>query len=86
MPVRALTVVNAKLLNRRIANGRYRWNEDGELEKRCAQCHEYWPADGEFFFTGRHYPDGLHCYCKACYIERRWPDGRTGTLHETAPA
>lgn len=58
-----------------IANGTFRI-EDGELAKRCAKCREYWPADREFFYPAYHVPHGLHAYCKACYLEKRWPEGR----------
>lgn len=44
---------------------------DGELERYCSICHEWWPADQEFFY---HWvdKDGLlhfHSWCKACYQE-----------------
>lgn len=56
-----------------LANGRYQFDEDGELEKRCSHCQEYWPADTEFFFASAHstHRDGLHCMCKACVIQSR---------------
>ena len=37
------------------------------LEKLCARCHEFWPADTEFFHRKG---TGLHSYCKACVTER----------------
>jgi hypothetical protein len=43
------------------------------LEKLCAKCDEWWPADREFFFDD---PEGVHrlfyC-CKACYREHLDP-------------
>jgi hypothetical protein len=43
------------------------------LEKHCAKCSEWWPADREFFFGD---PEGVHrlfyC-CKACYREHLDP-------------
>lgn len=46
-------------------------------EIQCAQCKEFWPADGDFFFLSRGAP---HSWCKACYQahptivarKRRW--------------
>lgn len=81
--IRAIDHVRPALLQRRLTNGGYRFDELGELEKRCAACREYWPADNEFFHTGPGYDDRLHCYCKACYIERRRPE-RHGTPHHQA--
>jgi hypothetical protein len=66
-----------------LASGRYRYDEDGELEKRCSICREYWPADTEFFYQSTS-TDGLHTYCKACYYEHRWPSGRPSAV-ETSP-
>ena len=46
-----------------------RKDADGELERQCTQCGEWWPADKEFFYpNGKH---GLHTQCKACYLERK---------------
>lgn len=44
---------------------RYRETELG-IEARCSKCGEFWPADGEFFFTckGR-----VHSWCKDCYLQ-----------------
>lgn len=41
------------------------------LERRCSMCAEFWPADTEFFWSTPKSPSGLHCWCKACYTERR---------------
>jgi hypothetical protein len=45
-------------------------------EKQCARCKEWWPADTEFFYRKG---DGLHSYCRACFLERR------GELRAGAP-
>lgn len=57
-------------LERRLKDGRYR-QSDGQLEKRCCACKEYWPADTEFFYRHRGGADGLRDYCKACQGEVR---------------
>ena len=31
----------------------------------CSRCKDFWPADGEFFYTAR---GKLHPWCKACYL------------------
>jgi hypothetical protein len=46
----------------------YRLNEDGETEKQCTICDEWWYADDEFFETKR---GGLTTHCKACGVEMR---------------
>ncbi len=50
-----------------------RLDEDGELERHCSKCGEWWPADREFFFgyTDQKGKEHLHDWCKACYLERR---------------
>lgn len=80
MLVRAIVVCPPALLALRLRSGVYRRDENGELEKRCSRCREYWPADNEFFHAGAAYDDGLHCQCKACFIERRRRE-RRGTPH-----
>lgn len=35
-------------------------------EQQCTKCCEFWPADGEFFYSNR---KGLYSYCKACYFD-----------------
>ncbi len=47
------------------------FNEDGEKERYCAGCDEWWPADKEFFFTSGHGPRQLASQCKACYLEKK---------------
>ncbi|SAI74603.1 Uncharacterised protein [Bordetella ansorpii] len=37
-------------------------------EAQCARCQEFWPADGDFFYTSN---GKLHSWCKACYDARR---------------
>jgi hypothetical protein len=43
---------------------------DAELGpvKRCPKCHEWWPADREFFYAG-HTKSGLQSWCIACWSE-----------------
>lgn len=41
---------------------------DGLQEKRCGHCHEWFPADTEFFYS---YTKGLLSWCKACFNEAR---------------
>lgn len=64
-----------KHLERGLASGKYRIELDG-LQKQCCRCHDYWPADSEFFYTDKKGSDGLFGFCKACYIEKRFPNGR----------
>lgn len=59
-----------------------RINEDGERERQCAKCLEWWPADTEFFYsTGRKARPKLHSYCKACYLE--WKAARRAICRVT---
>jgi len=44
-------------------------DEDGELERQCSHCHEWWPADSEFFYGSKR--NGLHSWCKACVLEAK---------------
>lgn len=71
-----------KLLQLRLANGGYRY-DGGQLEKRCSRCHDYWPADAEFFYQSKGQSDGLHIYCKACY--REWKNNRTQDIKARDP-
>lgn len=63
-----------KLLALRLKSGAYKY-EDGELFKRCSRCRDHWPADSEFFYSTKG-SDGLNDWCKACYHENRYPNGR----------
>lgn len=54
------------LLAMRLQTGKYRHDAELGLEKRCATCGDYYPADTEFFFAGSD-GDGLHCSCKDCH-------------------
>lgn len=65
---------SVKILALRLKSGIYKMEPDG-LYKRCARCKDYWPADSEFFYAAQS-PDGLNSWCKACYIENRYPQGR----------
>ena len=51
-------------------NKNYRLDEDGEPEKRCSKCGEWWPADNEFFPKRDGSRGGLYSWCKACCLER----------------
>lgn len=44
---------------------------DGEREKLCTRCNEWWPADEEFFYKDPTGAAGLFYCCKACYAEWR---------------
>ena len=59
------------LLQRRLKHGTYKYDIDG-LQKYCARCQEYWPADSEFFFCNKNEGDGLMPWCKVCYDEYRY--------------
>lgn len=65
---------SALLYSKRIKSGLYK-EEDGQLLKRCSRCKEHWPADTEFFYSVKK-GDGLNEWCKACYQEWRYPNGR----------
>ena len=55
-------------LVRGLASGLYRYDEVGELKRKCSCCGDYWPADAEFFFRNpQRSSDGLHGWCKACH-------------------
>lgn len=49
---------------------RYQKDENGNLEKQCYRCQDFWPADTEFF-TQQLNVDGLSGLCKACQAEKR---------------
>ena len=66
------------LVAKRLRSGKCILSEAG-LEKLCAKCASYWPMDTEFWFPVRSASDGLHNWCRACYVAQRWPDGRTAS-------
>lgn len=68
--IRAIDHCNPELLEARIGSGKYRRDPILGLEKRCAACREYFPADSEFFFAGSD-GDHLHCFCKDCHTQSR---------------
>lgn len=74
--VRPPVDLDEKTLARWLKRGIYRISEVGEVERQCQHCKEYFPPDSEFFYMNKTAPDGLHRWCKACYIECRWPNGR----------
>ena len=57
-------------LQPRAANrgAKLRNTEEGP-EKLCTRCGEWWPADGEFFYSDPDGVAGLFYCCKACYQE-----------------
>lgn len=46
-------------------------------EKLCSRCEEWWPADGEFFWSDKNGLLGLFYCCKACYYDMDKRPGRT---------
>lgn len=46
-------------------------------EKFCKRCSEWWPADGEFWWTAKGGVLGLFYCCKACYYDMDKRPGRT---------
>ncbi|RZI62361.1 MAG: hypothetical protein EOP37_03395 [Rubrivivax sp.] len=54
------------------------------VEKFCAKCDTWWPADVDFFFSDASSPDGLFYCCKACY--REWQARTTGRTRRPTPA
>jgi len=69
-PAICYAIPSVRSLERGTKEGRYR-QSDGQLEKRCRGCNEYWPADTEFFYRDRGGGDGLQSYCKACQNEAK---------------
>lgn len=69
-------------MNKRPAD---RVNEDGEMERYCSKCREWWPADSEFFYTtGKAGSGKLMDWCKACYKDWRNPRRRKNMREELA--
>lgn len=54
------------VIARGVADGRFRMTRHG-LEKRCSVCHDFWPADTEFFYEQR---QTLSSQCRACHAEK----------------
>ena len=61
-----------------------RTNDDGALEQQCSRCQEWWPADLEFFYSAGH--GKLMAMCKACYLENRYPGGRSAKQYRAREA
>lgn len=61
--------VYVKLIQAGLRSGLYRYNDDGDLEKFCDDCCEYWPADDEFFQSCAQAIDGISKSCRACCAE-----------------
>jgi RNase P subunit RPR2 len=82
-PAELLVYANpsAETLAMRLRSGIYRYEAEG-LYKRCGHCKEYWPADSEFFYCQSQQRDGLMCWCKACYVDTRYPQGRSKKQQE----
>lgn len=68
-------LIDRRLLLKRLREGTMQRTDAG-LVKRCPRCGEYWPFDTEFFFANGGKTDGLYAWCRACYVEYRWPTGR----------
>ena len=87
------TIIYAKttpeITAKRFKRGIYKIIE-GVLHKRCSRCKpdgadgEYFPADSEFFYATKSKTDGLSDWCKACYQEWRYPNGRA-SKHDPKP-
>ena len=51
---------------------RLRYNPDyDQIERQCTRCHEWWPADKEFFYAQATGLFGLESSCKACKEDYR---------------
>jgi len=46
-----------------------RQDADGEVERRCPRCGEWWPATTEFFRYRARSGVPLVSYCRACEVE-----------------
>jgi len=60
----------AQRVQQALASGRYRIEPDG-LYKQCNVCHDWWPADTEFFAQDKNSHSGMNNYCRACRMDRR---------------
>lgn len=65
-------ILPARLFALRLRSGKFLWSDAG-LEKRCPRCKEYWPYDTEFYYSSSCKSDGLMDWCRACYMEWRYP-------------
>lgn len=63
-----------KEMSNRLKSGIYVLTEIG-LQQSCSRCKELWPADTEFFFASLN--SGINRWCRACYMEWRYPEGTT---------
>lgn len=69
-------IFSERLFKIRMKSGVFRFI-DNLLHKRCSRCRDYFPADTEFFYAATGEKDGLCNWCKACYQEWRYPNGRS---------
>lgn len=51
-------------------NPKLRCSDEGELEKFCRQCQEWWPATDEFFYRSAR-SGNFRSPCKACIADHR---------------
>lgn len=58
----------------------FRLDADGEMEKHCSGCGEWWPADTDFFSPAPSKTLGLDSWCKACQAERNQRRRANGEL------
>lgn len=65
---RLTPILTPQTLKRGLTEGRYRYDEFGDIEKCCARCGEWLPADDEFFYFLKE-RKALASYCIACCIE-----------------
>lgn len=55
------------------------------LEKRCSSCHDWWPADTDFFTRHEIRPGGLANQCKACAAAAQAASRGSVTRPSTTP-
>lgn len=63
-------LIRPRILRRGLRARRFRYDSDGQLEKRCTKCGDFWPHDTEFFYV---HEWALSSWCRACrdaYIRR----------------
>lgn len=66
-----LAALYEKHVAKGLRTGLYRKNEDGDLEKHCEWCGEYWPITHEFFSPVNHSVDKFSRGCIACFDEAK---------------